>query len=121
MSAPFGRSAPILRGVRKPDPLTPLQRDCLGVIIEYWADFGRSPSHSEITRELDLRSKSNVNRILRILEEKSWIRRIGGGRHYSIKLLARLPALAEGPVEMTTAGRAFVEARSEMEAHHARS
>lgn len=102
MSAPFG----------KREPLTPMQRFCLGVIAEFHADLGRSPTFRELRDELDLRSLENVTRLVRALTDKGHLRRRRRGARYALVPAADVVLPAEGPVEMTPAGEALLAGRA---------
>lgn len=55
--------------------LTRAQSDCLGLIEVRMADRGIAPTFEEMREHLGLRSKSGVDRILRGLEDRGYIRR----------------------------------------------
>jgi repressor LexA len=56
--------------------LTRKQHDLLCFINERLADTGVSPSFEEMKDALELKSKSGVHRLIRALEERSFIRRL---------------------------------------------
>ncbi|HEY0269380.1 MAG TPA: transcriptional repressor LexA [Sphingomonas sp.] len=56
--------------------LTSKQHDLLCFIHERLSDTGVSPSFEEMKDALDLKSKSGVHRLIRALEERSFIRRL---------------------------------------------
>ena len=56
--------------------LTRKQHDLLCFINEHLADTGVSPSFEEMKEALELKSKSGVHRLIRALEERSFIRRL---------------------------------------------
>ncbi|MGA7711470.1 MAG: MarR family transcriptional regulator [Rhizomicrobium sp.] len=69
--------------------LTPRQADCLAVIERVLAERGIAPSFDEIAAHMGLQSKSNVDRLLKALEERGFIRRMPY-RARGIELVARL-------------------------------
>ena len=56
--------------------LTRKQHELLCFIHERLAETGVSPSFEEMKDALDLKSKSGVHRLIRALEERSFIRRL---------------------------------------------
>lgn len=96
--------------VSKPEPLTPLQRCCVGVIAEFHAYFGRSPTLGELADELDLSSRSQAHRLVTNLTAKGWLRPHRPHAHFALTLtVSEVHLLAEGPVEITGAGLAHLE------------
>ena len=81
--------------MRRPEPLTPVQRLCAGVIAEFWRDLGRSPSFRELLHELDRRG---------------WLEPRRRGQAYALRLTADTTLPPEEPVELTAAGRAVLVA-----------
>ncbi|MDX9862180.1 MAG: hypothetical protein RBS99_14820 [Rhodospirillales bacterium] len=105
MSAPFGLT---IRTASKPEPLTPTQRDCLGVIAEYWADFGRAPTFRELKEEMNYASLYSVARLVGILTDKGYLRQRRRNAKHALIPAVDVVLPPEGPVEMTPAGEAFL-------------
>lgn len=99
---------------RQPDPLTPAQLDCLRIIHELTEADGHCPAYDTIRVEMGMASKSGVARLLDILEEKRWIRRIRG-RKFSIEVVCAPPPLRPYDVYMTPKGVAYLQHRSPAE------
>lgn len=97
---------------RKPDPLTPLQRCCLGVIAEYHADFGRAPTFRELRDELDYRSMESIHRLVTALTRKGWLRPRQRNAKYALIPTVDVVLPPEGPVAITPAGVAFLGGRA---------
>ncbi|HZS84414.1 MAG TPA: hypothetical protein VFA50_16180 [Stellaceae bacterium] len=55
--------------------LTRQMRDCLLIIQEFHDALGRSPTYVEIAHELELASKSSINRLMTSLEERGYVSR----------------------------------------------
>jgi repressor LexA len=100
------------------DELTPKQKQLLELLTDEIRTQGLPPSISEIAKGLQLKSKNAVAKLLRVLEDKGYIRRSGKARGIevlnpegepisrgliSVPLLGRitagLPMLAEEQVE----------------------
>lgn len=72
--------------------LTPRQRELLDFIGLYMAaNAGVAPTQEEMALAMGIRSKSNINNMLGILEERGFIRRLPYRRR-AIKVLEPLPA-----------------------------
>lgn len=82
--------------------MTPLMRDCLLVIQELSAD-GVPPSYTEIARELDLKSKSGVHRLVSSLTSRGHLARLPHRRR-SLAVRVPLPMPPDAPIELTAAG-----------------
>ncbi|OGF03703.1 MAG: repressor LexA [Candidatus Doudnabacteria bacterium RIFCSPLOWO2_12_FULL_49_8] len=98
--------------------LTPKQKQLLDLLTHEIQDKGLPPSFSEIARNLRLKSKNGVAKLLRILEDKGYIRRSGKARGIEVlnpegepiglgtislpllgRITAGLPMLAEEQIE----------------------
>ncbi|MEO8065881.1 MAG: transcriptional repressor LexA [Candidatus Doudnabacteria bacterium] len=62
------------------DQLTPKQKQLLDLLTNEIQDNGLPPSFSEIAKNLKLKSKNGVAKLLRILEDKGYIRRSSKAR-----------------------------------------
>ena len=60
--------------------MTPRQRDVYLFIKYFWDEYGYSPTHVEIANGLNLKSKSNVARIIHRLVEMRLVYRDGARR-----------------------------------------
>ena len=60
--------------------LTPRQHECWVFLASYTTEHGYAPSFEEMTKALNVASKSNIYRLLNALEERGFIRRL---RHRS--------------------------------------
>lgn len=90
--------------------LTPRQRDLLEFLSGYIVHNGVAPSQDEMRAALGLRSKSGANRMLKILEERGYIRRLRdraraieviaepGAAATALREIARLSAIMPGDV-----------------------
>jgi repressor LexA len=85
--------------------LTRKQHELLCFIHERLADTGVSPSFEEMKDALDLKSKSGVHRLIRALEERSFIRRLPN-RARALEVM-RMP---EGVIPLTPTTAAAVPA-----------
>lgn len=56
--------------------LTPRQSECLAVIAKALSAKGIAPSFDEIADSMRLKSKSGIDRLLKALEERGYIRRL---------------------------------------------
>lgn len=83
--------------------LTRKQHELLCFIHERLAETGVSPSFEEMKDALDLKSKSGVHRLIRALEERSFIRRLPN-RARALEVV-RMP---EGVIPLTPAATAPV-------------
>jgi len=100
------------------DNLTPKQKQLLDLLTHEIQDKGLPPSFSEIAQNLKLKSKNGVAKLLRILEDKGYIRRSSKARGIEVlnpegdpigfgtvslpllgRITAGLPMLAEEQVE----------------------
>lgn len=98
------------KAIRIPEPLTPLQRSCAGVIAEFQAYFGRSPTFQELADELDTGSKGAVSRLVDQLTAKGWLRPRRPHAKYSLQLtVSEFHLPPEGPVEISGAGLALLD------------
>ncbi len=98
--------------------LTPKQKELLDLLTHEIQDKGLPPSFSEIAKSLRLKSKNAVAKLLRILEDKGYIRRSGKARGIEVlnpegnpigfgtislpllgRITAGLPMLAEEQIE----------------------
>lgn len=98
--------------------LTPKQKQLLDLLTHEIQDKGLPPSFSEIAKSLRLKSKNAVAKLLRILEDKGYIRRSGKARGIEVlnpegepiglgtislpligRITAGLPMLAEEQIE----------------------
>lgn len=70
--------------------LTAKQRETLLFLQRYEDRHGMAPSYAEICDELDLASKSGVNRLMNALEERGYIHRLHH-RARAITILQRIP------------------------------
>ncbi|HEX3884781.1 MAG TPA: hypothetical protein VHW66_19160 [Stellaceae bacterium] len=70
--------------------LTRLQRDCLLVIQEIVDTTGAAPSIEELRQELDLKSRSQAQRLLRCLRERGYLTWPDSAAR-SITVLHRIP------------------------------
>ena len=80
--------------------LTPRQADCLAVIQKALGEGGIAPSFDEIAAQMHLKSKSGVDRLLRALEERGFIRRLAY-RARGIELVKSLCPHCGNPVGST--------------------
>ena len=55
----------IIKGL--PTPMTQRQRDVYLYVRFFWAKFGYSPSYQDIAYGLNLKDRSNIGRIVRVL------------------------------------------------------
>src|ERR1700754_3783236 len=78
--------------------LTRKQHELICFIHERLAETGVSPSFEEMKDALDLKSKSGVHRLIRALEERSFIRRLPN-RARALEVV-RMP---EGVIPLTPA------------------
>lgn len=88
--------------------LSRAQLDALRVIDELVGAAGFAPSYGEVAAEMGV-CKSNVARYVAALEARGWLARSPHAAR-SLVVLRRPPALIEGPVGVTGAGRAAVDA-----------
>ena len=67
-------------------PLTKREHQLLVCIVEMTDANGVCPSYGELVAELELASKSNIHRLLGVIEKKGWIRRT----HYGVRSIVVL-------------------------------
>lgn len=87
-----------------PPSLTPMQQFTLGFIIEFWEAEGRSPNYSEIQEEFEIKSKSNVARLVKCLTEKGCLRQRRPNVKYGLVPIAPAILPPEYNFTMTQAG-----------------
>ena len=91
--------------------LTKSQHECLAYIADRLQEFGICPSYDEIRHHLDLKSKSGINRIMRGLEERGFIRRLPY-RSRAVEIIKLPPDLAAKFTHVVDRGRAVLAVRN---------
>lgn len=70
--------------------LTPTQTQFMQVLQELLDATGTCPSYQQLTREVDLKSKSGVHRLIGGLEARGYVARTPG-MNRSLRILRRVP------------------------------